>query len=200
MRFVLSGAAVCVLTAGSFPGALRHLPLRSCSRRLALYSALAMRSPHSAGRRADFSGRRLLLACSVSTQLLRTASMTEAALTFGIGSIARSVRAGGGDDLIDDCGAVRVARQHPDDLGHQSGSFKRWILNSCGYGSRARMRISPLCSKMTMGLSVMARPFAERSLVQRAALYAENAGVPCESSGAAIETSVIPRHDVIPSG
>jgi hypothetical protein len=42
--------------------------------------------------------------------LLRTASLTEAALAFGIGSIAPSVRAGGDYNLIDECDAVHISQ------------------------------------------------------------------------------------------
>jgi len=42
--------------------------------------------------------------------VLRTVSLTEAALAFGIGSIARSVRAGRGYNLIDKCDAVGISR------------------------------------------------------------------------------------------
>ncbi|MGO9047199.1 MAG: hypothetical protein ACLPXW_22190, partial [Xanthobacteraceae bacterium] len=63
------------------------------------------------------SGRRVLLADAVGAQVLHAATLAEAALPFGIGAIARTPRAGGGDDLIDDRGAVRVARHKPDDFG-----------------------------------------------------------------------------------
>jgi hypothetical protein len=59
MRFVLSGAAVCVLTAGSIPPpvfapAVMFPQVRRC------YLALAIRSPHLAGRCA----RAFKLVCS----------------------------------------------------------------------------------------------------------------------------------------
>ena len=67
--------------------------------------------------RQIFSGQRVLLACPVGAQLLRTASLTEAALALRVGAIARSARTGRGYDLVDECGAVLVARHNPNDFG-----------------------------------------------------------------------------------
>ena len=78
---------------------------------------LAMRSPHLAGHRAKFFRPACSPCCPVSAQLLRTASLTEAALALGVGAIARSARTGRGYDLIDECGAVLVARNNPNDFG-----------------------------------------------------------------------------------
>jgi hypothetical protein len=66
---------------------------------------------------APISGQRVLLARPVGAQLLRTASLTEAALALGVGAIARSARTGRGYDLVDECGAVLVARNNPNDSG-----------------------------------------------------------------------------------
>ena len=49
----------------------------------------------------NWLSRWALVACRFCAHALRTASLTEAALAFGIGSIARSVRAGCGYNQID---------------------------------------------------------------------------------------------------
>jgi hypothetical protein len=48
--------------------------------------------------------------------LLRMATFAEAALAFGVCAIARTARPGGGDDLIEKRGAVRVAGHRSDDF------------------------------------------------------------------------------------
>ena len=117
MRFVLSGAAVCVLTAGSIPGALRYLPLRSCSRRFgALFSAGYALAAFGGFRCAKFSNRHALLADSIGIQPLCAATLAEAALAFGISAIARTARPGCGYDLIDERSAGGVTRHNLDEF------------------------------------------------------------------------------------
>jgi hypothetical protein len=121
-----------------------------------------MRSPHLAGRSAKFSNRHALLADAVGIQPLCAATLAEAALAFGIGAIARSLGAGGGYNLIDECGAVCFATHHSPT---NAGSSNRRIWNSCGYGRRRLMRSALLWSSVTIGVSVMTRlPSARRRL------------------------------------
>ena len=84
--------------------------------RLALYSGWLCARRIRRVIAPNFSARRALFACPVSAQVLRTASLTETALAFGIGSIVPSVRAGGGYNLIDECDTVLIARNYLNDF------------------------------------------------------------------------------------
>jgi hypothetical protein len=110
MRFVLSGVAACVLTAVRFPVPsgicpCGHVPTGSALLFSAGYTLAAF-----GGSLRDSSQKGVVSLKLLYAPRCGAATLSEAALALRIGGIARSASASGHYDLIDDCGAVRVAR------------------------------------------------------------------------------------------
>jgi len=111
MRFVLSGAAACVLTAVQFPVPsgicpCGHVPTGSALLFGAGYTLAAFGGSSRESSQAGVVSSTLLCA----PLLPSAATLAEAALAFGVRAISRAMRSGCGYNLIDKCDAVGISR------------------------------------------------------------------------------------------